>query len=101
MYNNTLDRFMNDKSVQNIPEVYASVEDTYHYWKEHEAYMQSLLKLSNSINDSLAYINKNNTKLLNTMDSAVWLYTQYSEEKNDIFIRIQYLSLIIALIIIL
>jgi hypothetical protein len=101
MYNDTLDRFMNDKNVQNIPEVYASVEDTYHYWKEHEAYMQSVLKLSNSINDSLAYINKNNTKLLNTMDSAVWLYTQYSEEKNDIFIRIQYLSLIIALIIIL
>lgn len=101
MYTNTIDKFLNDKRVQDIPQVNGAVKDTYKYWKEHEAYMQSLLKLSNSINDSLTYINKNNIKLLNTMDSAVWLYTQHSEEKNNIFMRIQYFSLMFALIIIL
>jgi methyl-accepting chemotaxis protein len=35
------------------------------------------------------------------MDSAVWLYTEYSEEKNSLFIKFQYISLIVALVIIL
>jgi len=35
------------------------------------------------------------------MDAAVWLYTEYSEEKNSMFIKFQYISLIVALIIIL
>jgi len=101
LYNETINMFINDKSVQDLPEVNEQVEKTYKYWKEHEKFIMSILQVENSINDSIAYIYEKNIKLLNTMDTAVWLYTEYSEEKNSMFIKFQYISLIIALIIIL
>jgi len=101
LYSETINKFMNDKEVQAIPEVYESVNKTYEYWEAHAKYVLNILKIENSINDSIEYIYTKNIKLLNTMDSAVWLYTEYSEEKNNIFIKFQYISLIIALIIIL
>jgi len=100
LYNETISRFMNNKKVQDIPEVYETVEKTYKCWKKHEKYILNLLKIQNGINDAVSYVYAKNVKLLNTMDAAVWLYTEYSEEKNSIFIRFQYISLIIALIII-
>lgn len=100
-YNETINRFINNKEVQALPEVYDRVEKTYKYWKAHEKYVLSILKVENSINDSISYIYEKNIKLLNTMDAAVWLYTEYSEEKNSMFIKFQYISLIVALIIIL
>ena len=101
LYNETINKFMNDKKVQDLPEVYTRVEKTYKYWKAHEKYVLAILKVENSINDSISYVYEKNIKLLNTMDAAVWLYTEYSEEKNSIFIKFQYISLIVALIIIL
>jgi len=101
LYSDTIKSFINDKKVQNIPEVFNVVKDTYAYWLTHEKYIENLLKLSNMLNDSISYVYGNNIKLLNTMDDAVWLYTQYSEEKNSLFLKFQYLSLIIALIMIL
>ncbi len=100
-YNETINRFMNDKEVQSLPEVYTLVKKTYKYWKAHEKYVLGILKVENNINDSISYIYEKNIKLLNTMDAAVWLYTEYSEEKNSMFIKFQYISLIVALIIIL
>lgn len=101
LYNETINRFINNKEVQNIPEVYNRVEKTYKYWKAHEKYILKILQIENNINDSISYIYEKNIKLLNTMDAAVWLYTEYSEEKNSMFIKFQYISLIVALIIIL
>ncbi len=101
LYNETINRFINNKEVQDIPEVYNCVEKTYKYWKAHEKYILNILQVENSINDSISYIYEKNIKLLNTMDAAVWLYTEYSEDKNSFFIKFQYISLIIALILIL
>ena len=101
LYNETINMFINDKAVQDLPEVYERVEKTYKYWKAHEKFIMSILQVENSINDSIAYIYEKNIKLLNTMDAAVWLYTEYSEEKNSMFIKFQYISLIVALVIIL
>ena len=101
LYNETINRFINDKEVQAIPEVYNCVEKTYKYWKLHEKYILNILQVENSINDSISYIYEKNIKLLNTMDAAVWLYTEYSEDKNSFFIKFQYISLMIALILIL
>lgn len=101
LYNETIVEFMNNKEVKAIPEVYNSVEKTYTYWKDYEKYILNIFKIENSINDSIIYIYEKNIKLLNTMDMAVWLYTNHSEEKNSFFIKFQYISLIFALIIIL
>ncbi len=100
-YNETIIGFINDKEVQALPEVYNHVEKTYKEWKEYEKYLLGILRVENSINNSISYIYEKNIKLLNTMDAAVWLYTEYSEEKNSLFIKFQYISLIIALVIIL
>ncbi len=101
LYSETINLFINNKNVQALPEVKKVVENTYIYWKKYEKYILNILKVENSINDSILYIYEKNIKLLNTMDTAVWLYTEYSEEKNSIFIKFQYISLIVALIIIL
>ena len=101
LYNETINRFLNNENVIALPEVFLEVEKTYKYWKEHEKYILNILRVENSINDSISYIYEKNIKLLNTMDAAVWLYTEYSEEKNSMFIKFQYISLIVALIIIL
>ncbi len=101
LYNETINKFINDEEVKALPEVMQRVKKTYAYWKAHEKYVLNILKIENSINDSISYIYEKNIKLLNTMDEAVWLYTDYSEEKNSLFIKFQYISLIIALIIIL
>lgn len=100
LYDKTINIFINDKSVQDIPEVLSVVNSTYKYWKTHEKYIKDLIKIENEINDTVTYIYEKNIKLLNTMDAAVWLYTDYSEDKNDMFIRFQYISLIVALMII-
>jgi hypothetical protein len=101
LYNETIENFLEDEEVKAIPKVYKIVQKTYKFWKIHEKFIQNILKVENSINDSISYIYEKNIKLLNTMDDAVWLYTEYSEEKNDIFVKFQYMSLIVALIIIL
>ncbi len=101
IYNDTIYSFMNDKEVQALPEVKRHVEQTYQYWKEHEEYILNILKTEDRMNDSISYIYEKNIKLLNTMDAAVWLYTKHSEEKNSLFLKFQYVSLIVALIIIL
>lgn len=101
LYNETITGFIDNKEVIAIPEVYDRVKKTYTYWKEYEKYILNVFRVENSINDSISYIYERNIKLLNTMDAAVWLYTNYSEEKNSVFIKFQYISLVVALIIIL
>ena len=101
LYNETINMFINNADIKAIPEVYTEIEKTYKYWKAYEKYILNILKIENNINDSISYIYEKNIKFLNTMDAAVWLYTEYSEEKNSLFIKFQYISLIVALILIL
>jgi hypothetical protein len=100
LYNETIESFISNEKVKAIPEVSTIVNETYNYWQKHILFIKNILKIENEINDSIAYVYEKNVKLLNTMDEAVWLYTNYSEEKNDLFIKFQYMSLIVALIII-
>ncbi len=101
LYDKTITSFLNDKKVKSKDEVYEATKIAYNYWKNFEKYADKLIKNEESINRHLNYIYKNNIKILNTMDEAVWLFTDYSEEKNSIFIYMQFISLSIALIIIL
>jgi len=48
----------------------------------------------------MEYVYEKNVQLLNAMDEAVWLYTDHSEAKNDMFLKFQYIALLIGLIII-
>ncbi len=101
LYDKTITSFLNDEKVKSKDEVYEATKIAYNYWKNFEKYADKLIKNEESINRHLNYIYKNNIKILNTMDEAVWLFTDYSEEKNSIFIYMQFISLSIALIIIL
>lgn len=101
LYDKTLKNFLEDPAVKNTPEVYSIVQETYAYWEEYTLYLDRLVSMEGEINKHLAYIYEKNVQLLNAMDDAVWLYTDHSEHKNDMFLKFQYIALIIGLVIIL
>lgn len=101
LYDKTMKDFLDDPQVKNSPEVKKIVEETNAYWEDFEQYLTKLIKVENEINKHLHYVHEKNVQLLNTMEEAVWLYTEHSEAKNDLFIKFQYMALIISLIIIL
>lgn len=101
LYDETILSFLNDAKIKAIPEVYTSVQNTYKNWKNFEDYATTLIEYQNAIDSDLKFIYNNNIKILNSMDEAVWLFTDYSEQKNMYFIYMQFLLLSIGLIIIL
>lgn len=101
LYDKTMKDFLNDPAVQKSIEVKAIVEETNAYWEDFERYLTKLISIENDINRHLLYVHEKNVQLLNAMEEAVWLYTDHSEAKNDLFIKFQYIALIIGLVIIL
>ncbi len=101
LYNKTMEGFLEDPHVKNIPEVYKIVQETNEYWQDFEVYLQRVTKIEDAINGHVRNIYETNGQLLNTMDEAVWLYTEHSEAKNDLFLKFQYIALIVGLVIIL
>jgi len=101
LYNTTMKNFLDDPHVKQSPEVQKIVEETNAYWEDFELYLAKLMKIENDINKNMFYIHAKNIQLLNAMDEAVWLYTEHSESKNDLFVRFQFIALVIGLIIIL
>ena len=101
LYNKTILAFLNDKSIKENAEVYNACKKTYRYWVEFQTYASDLILEQKNINTLMQYIYNNNTKVLNTMDEAVWLFTDYSEQKNMLFVYIQFALLSLGLIIIL
>ncbi|WP_331775787.1 type IV pili methyl-accepting chemotaxis transducer N-terminal domain-containing protein [Sulfurospirillum sp. 1612] len=101
LYNTTITSFLNDTHVKAHKTLYGVLEKNYTYWKEFEAYAQDLIHYQNTIDVDLKYIYNNNIKVLNAMDEAVWLFTDYSEQKNMFFIYAQFLLLSVGLVIIL
>lgn len=99
LYDETIKSFKAEKSVQAEPKVMLVVEKAHEQWENHLLLIDDILKVEEQISDALVYIYEENIKLLNTMDMAVWLYTEYSEKKNALFVKVQYISLIIALLI--
>lgn len=100
LYNKTIKSFLDDPAVKNAPEVYAIVKENNAYWEEYMLYLDHVIAVESEINKHLAFVYEKNVQLLNAMDEAVWLYTDHSEAKNDMFLKFQYIALIIGLIII-
>ena len=100
LYNKTIKGFLDDPAVKNAPEVYAIVKENNAYWEEYSVYLEHVIAVENEINKHMAFVYEKNVQLLNAMDEAVWLYTDHSEAKNDMFLTFQYIALIIGLIII-
>ncbi|MFB1009394.1 MAG: hypothetical protein QMB85_09940 [Sulfurospirillum sp.] len=100
MYNKTIKSFLDDPAVKSSPEVYAIVKETNAYWEEYILYLDHIMKEESEINKHLAFVYEKNVQLLNAMDEAVWLYTDHSEAKNDMFLKFQYIALLVGLIII-
>ena len=101
LYESTMKSFLQDPQVQKNADVYKIVQETNAYWEEFELYIANLISIENEINKHFLTIHTKNVQLLNAMDDAVWLYTEHSEGKNDLFIKFQYIALIIAFVIIL
>ncbi|WNY98392.1 type IV pili methyl-accepting chemotaxis transducer N-terminal domain-containing protein [Sulfurospirillum sp. 'SP'] len=100
LYNKTIKSFLDDPAVKSSPEVYAIVKETNAYWEEYILYLDHIMKEESEINKHLAFVYEKNVQLLNAMDEAVWLYTDHSEAKNDMFLKFQYIALLVGLIII-
>ena len=101
LYEETMKNFLQDPSVKSSPEVFKIVQETNAYWEDFERYLANVLTIEGKINKHMLYIHEKNVQLLNAMDDAVWLYTEHSEDKNDFFIKFQYMALMIGLVIIL
>jgi len=100
LYNKTIKSFLDDPAVKSSPEVYAIVKENNAYWEEYILYLEHVIALESEINKHMEYVYEKNVQLLNAMDEAVWLYTDHSEAKNDMFLKFQYIALLIGLIII-
>ncbi len=100
MYDRTIQSFINDKIVKEKKELYKSVSNNYEYWKKFKLYIDNLLAKETKIDINMTYIHNYNTKLLKTMDEAVWLYTDYSREKTNFIKNFLYISGVLALFII-
>ena len=100
MYDRTIQSFINDKTVKEKKELYESVSSNYEYWKKFKLYINNLIAKETKIDMNMTYIHNNNTKLLKTMDEAVWLYTDYSREKTNFIKNFLYISGVLALFII-
>ncbi len=101
LYNKTIESFLSDDAVKKDVVVYNACKVTNEYWKDFQRYANDLISEQKNINQFTAYIYKNNVKVLNRMDEAVWLFTDYSEQKNTIFIYIQFILLTFGFLIIL
>lgn len=101
LYESTLLRFTKDENVKKLSGVKEKVEECYNYWIEYREFMDIVLKDADALNEALSYVYEKNVKLLNTMDNAVWLYTEYSESKTGLFDKIQYVALGLVLLILL
>ena len=100
IYDRTIQSFINDKIVKEKKELYESVSNNYEYWKKFKLYINNLIAKETKIDMNMTYIHNNNTKLLKTMDEAVWLYTDYSREKTNFIKNFLYISGVLALFII-
>lgn len=101
LYNKTIIEFLNNKDIKDNKEVYLACKITYDYWKNFQKYASDLITEQTNINKLTRYVYKNNVMVLKTMDEAVWLFTDYSEQKNMMFIYMQFALLSLGLLIIL
>ncbi len=99
LFNETLKNFVEDKKLTKYKNLHEQILLTHKYWKEYIFYINSLIKKETAINISIEYIFQNNTKLLNTMDEAVSLFTNESENKNQTFLNIIYLVALFAILV--
>ncbi len=100
MYDRTIQSFIKDKSIKEKNELYQTVSKNFEYWKKFKLYINNLIAKESKIDTNMTYIHNNNTKLLKTMDEAVWLYTDYSKEKTNFIKNFLYISGVLALLII-
>lgn len=99
IYNATIEDFMKDELIKSKKRLYLQISNTYSYWQTYKELINALVKEEKSINSSINYIYQNNTKLLDAMDEAVWLYTLDSENKNRLFLWVMYAISIIAILV--
>lgn len=100
MYDRTIQSFIKDSVIKERNSVYQAVSTNFEYWKKFKIYINNLIEKESKIDKNMTYIHNNNTKLLKTMDEAVWLYTDYSREKTNFIKNFLYISGILALLII-
>ncbi|MBN2964713.1 type IV pili methyl-accepting chemotaxis transducer N-terminal domain-containing protein [Sulfurospirillum sp. T05] len=101
LYDETLTMFAQDATIQGHPDVHGAVVHLQQYWGEFETYVTHLLEVERAINASIAYVNRNNVRILDNMDEAVWLYTEHSENKNQLLVNSLFFIGIMAMVVIL
>jgi methyl-accepting chemotaxis protein len=101
LYNKTIIEFLNNKEIKENKEVYAACKVTYYNWMSFKKYASELITEQTNIDKYTRYIYKNNVVVLKTMDEAVWLFTDFSEQKNMMFIYMQFVLLSLGILIIL
>ncbi|MBE0495061.1 MAG: type IV pili methyl-accepting chemotaxis transducer N-terminal domain-containing protein [Campylobacterales bacterium] len=101
LYDETLTMFAQDATIQSHPDVHGTVVHLQQYWEEFETYVTHLLEVERAINASIAYVNRNNVRILDNMDEAVWLYTEHSESKNQRLVNSLFFIGIMAMLVIL
>lgn len=99
LYDTTLQSFLNDAVIKQKANLYAFITRNDNFWQEYKRFINKMLDKEIEINEYIAYIQNNNINLLETMDEAVWLYTDHSENKIDTLKSFQYTAGALALLI--
>jgi len=101
LYDVTINSFLSDKTVTKKRKLLKLIEKNKKFWEEYKAFISTMMNKEKEINEYITYIQDNNINLLNTMDEAVWLYTENSESKINALQNFQYSAALIALLIML
>ena len=98
LYDVTIENFLHDKMILEKPELLKLIEENHIFWKGYQEFINTMMDKEKEINEYITYIQENNINLLNTMDEAVWLYTDNSESKINFLKNFQYSAGIIGLL---
>ncbi|HIP58906.1 MAG TPA: methyl-accepting chemotaxis protein [Campylobacterales bacterium] len=98
LYDVTIKNFLHDKMILQKSELLKLIEENHIFWKGYQEFINTMMDKEKEINEYITYIQENNINLLNTMDEAVWLYTDNSESKINFLKNFQYSAGIVALL---
>ncbi len=99
IYDETIKKFFNNRELMEITSIKNSITKNLDFWNIYSKKIQKTMEMQREIYKILSYIKEYNIILLDTMDSAVSMYANYSQEQRVLIQKIEYTLGIIALLI--
>lgn len=96
LYETTLRRFLNDEKLTGLEKLQAVLYKNGQAWEHFSDFIVTLMEKQKALNETQNHIIEINPVLLDTMDSAVASYADYSEQQRAFLQYFQYAASLIA-----